>query len=81
MKNSKEMQAILIAIYCINLTGNEDKDITNLCEYAFTTCTDVNFRMIGLNLIKKSKDEIMPEVNQMLDGQTKYKKYLEEYKR
>ena len=34
MKNSKEMQAILIAIYCINLTGNEDKDVTNLCEYA-----------------------------------------------
>ena len=81
MKNSKEMQAILIAIYCINLTGNEDKDITHLCEYAFARCTDVNFRMIGLNLIKKSKDEIMPEVNQMLDGQTKYKKYLEEYKR
>ena len=81
MKNSKEMQAILIAIYCINLTGNEDKDITNLCEYRFTRCTDVNFRMIGLHLIKKSKDEIMPEVNQMLDGQTKYKKYLEEYKR
>ena len=81
MKNSKEMQAILIAIYCINLTGNEDKDVTNLYEYGFTRCTDVNFRMIGLNLIKKSKDEIMPEVNQMLDGQTKYKKYLEEYKK
>ena len=81
MKNSKEMQSILIAIYCINLTGNEDKDITNLCEYAFTTFTDVNFRMIGLNLIKKSKDEIMPEVNEMLDEQTKYKKYLDEYKK
>lgn len=81
MKNSKEVQAILIAIYCINLTGNEDKDVTNLCEYAFTRCTDVNFRMIGLHLIKKNKDEIMPEVNEMLDGQTKYKKYLEAYKK
>ena len=25
MKNTKEMQAILTAIYCINLTGSNDK--------------------------------------------------------
>jgi hypothetical protein len=27
MKNTKEMQAILTAIYCINQTGNKDEDI------------------------------------------------------
>ena len=81
MKNTKEMQAILTAIYCINLTGNKDKDITNLCEYAFTCCTNVNFRMIALQTIGKSKDTIMPEINELLDGETNYKKYLEIYKK
>ncbi len=77
MKNTKEMQAILTAIYCINLTGNKDKDITNLCEYAFTRCTDINFRMIVLQTIGKGKDTIMPEINELLDGETKFKKYME----
>jgi len=81
MKNTKEMQAILTAIYCINLTGNKDEDITKLCEYAFTRCTNVNFRFIGLQLINQTKDKIMPEVNELLDGETKYKKYLEDYKK
>lgn len=81
MKNTKEMQAILTAIYCINLTGSKDKNITNLCEYAFTRCTDINFRMIALPTIGKSKDTIMPEVNELLDGETNYKKYLEAYKK
>lgn len=77
MKNTKEMQAILTAIYCINLTGNKDKDITNLCEYAFTRCTDINFRMIALQIINQTKDTIMPEINKLLDGETKFKKYME----
>lgn len=81
MKNTKEMQAILTAIYCINLTGNKDKDITNLCEYAFIRCTDVNFRMIALQTIGKSKDKIIPEINELLDSETNYKKYLEAYKK
>lgn len=81
MKNTKEMQAILTAIYCVNLTGNNDKDITNLCEYAFTRCTDINFRMIALQTMGKNKDTIMPEVNELLDGETNYKKYLEAYKK
>lgn len=81
MKNTKEMQAILTAIYCINLTGNKDKDITNLCEYAFTRCTDINFRMIALQTIGKSKNTIMSEINELLDSETKYKKFLEAKKK
>lgn len=77
MKNTKEMQAILTAIYCINLTGNKDDDITNLCEYAFTRCTDINFRMIALQTIGKDKDKIMLEINELLDGETNYKKFME----
>ena len=81
MKNTKEMQAILTAIYCLNQTGNKDEDITKLCEYAFNRCTNVNYRFIGLHLINKTKDEIMPEINELLDGETNYKKYLEEHKK
>lgn len=77
MKHTKEMQAILTAIYCINQTGNKDDDITNLCEYAFTRCTDVNFRMILLPIIGQKKDNIMPEITKLLDGETNYKKYME----
>ncbi len=77
MKNTKEMQAILTAIYCVNLTGNKDDDITNLCEYAFTRCTDINFRMIALQTIGKNKNTIMPEINELLEGETNYKKYME----
>lgn len=77
MKNTKEMQAILTAIYCINMTGNKDKEITNLCEYAFTRCTDINFRMIALQTIGKDKNTIMPEINELLEGETNYKKYME----
>lgn len=81
MKNTKEMQAILTAIYCINLTENKDKDITNLCEYAFTRCTNINFRMIALQAIGKSTDTIMPEINELLDGETNYKKFMENKKK
>ena len=78
MKNTKEMQALLTAIYCINLTGSKDKDITNLCEYAYHRCFNANHRMILLCTIGKSKDEIMPEVMQLLEKETQYKKYLKE---
>jgi hypothetical protein len=81
MKNTKEMQAILTAIYCINQTGSKDEDITNLCEYVFTRCTNVNFRFIGLHLINQTKEQIMPEVNKLIDGETNYKKYMENKKK
>ncbi len=81
MKNTKEMQAILTAIYCINITGGKDNDITNLCEYAFTRCTDINFRIIALQTIGKGKDRIMPEINELLDGETNYKKFMEAKKK
>ena len=36
MKNLKELQPILTAVYCINRTnGQEDEDIRNLIDYVF----------------------------------------------
>lgn len=77
MKNTKEMQAILTAIYCINLTSSKDKDITNLCEYAFTRCTDLNFRILALQIINQTKENIMPEIKELLNGETQFKKFME----
>lgn len=77
MKNTKEIQAILTAIYCINQTGNKDEDIRKICEYTFQRCLNANHRMILLCTIGKSKEQIMPEVNQILEHDTQYKKYLE----
>ncbi len=81
MKNTKEMQAILTAIYCINLTCGKDKDITNLCEYAYHRCLNANHRMILLCTIGKSKEQIMPEVTELLERDTQYKKYMESKKK
>ena len=81
MKNTKEMQAILTAIYCINQTGNKDQDITNLCEYAYHRCFNANHRMILLCTIGKSKEQIMPEVTELLEHDTQFKKYMENKKK
>ena len=76
MKNTKEMQAILTAIYCINQTGNKDEDIRKLCEYAYQRCFNANHRMILLCTIGKSKESIMPELDEILKD-TNFKKYME----
>lgn len=82
MKNTKEIKPVLSAIYCINRTnGNEDADITELLKYLFLSCMDRNVNMLMLACIGKTKDQIMPEINKLLDGETNYKKYLEEHKK
>ena len=54
MKNTKEMHALITAVYCINKTnGNEDKDITNLCRYIFLHCLMVIQICLGGNTIPK----------------------------
>lgn len=82
MKNTKEIKPVLSAIYCINRTnGNEDADITELLKYLFLRCMDGNVNMLMLACIGKTKEQIMPEINKLLDGETNYKKYLEEHKK
>ncbi|MCI9407032.1 MAG: hypothetical protein HFK06_01595 [Clostridia bacterium] len=78
MKNTKEIIPVLSAIYCINRTnGNEDKDIAKLIEYLFLRCVNGNVNLLMLACIGKTKDQIMPEINQLLDDETNYKKFLE----
>ena len=82
MKHTDEVQPILTAIFAINRTNeHEDKDITLVLDYAFRRLFGANTNLLLLSCIGKSKEEIMPEVIQVLDEGTQYKKYLEEYKK
>lgn len=75
MKNTKEVLPIISAIYCINRTnGNEDKDISNLVEYLLRRCLDGNPNLLALACIKKSKEDIMPEIKQLLKEDTNFYK-------
>ena len=80
MKNTKEVQAILTAILCINQTSeHKDGDIAKICDYAFRQLFGSNTNLLMLCCVGRSKEEMMPEIMQVLEQDTQYKKYLEEY--
>lgn len=82
MKNSKEVKAILTAIFAINRTGeHEDKDISLLLDYAFRRMFGANTNLLLLACLGKTKEQIMPEVMQVLRTDTQYEKYLENYRK
>ncbi len=78
MRNTKEVQAILSAIYCINLSKREEKDsnIEKICNYAFNRLFGGNANLLILSCVGKTKKQILEEVNQMLYADTNYKDYL-----
>lgn len=77
MKNTKEIQAILAAIYCINFVKkNKDKDIGNLIDYAFKRCFDSNTNLLTLNCIGHTRKSIMPLVNELLEHETQYLQFI-----
>ena len=78
MRNTKEIQAILTAIHCINYTnGNKDNDIHLIVDYAFRRLFGANTNLITLCCIGKTKEQIMPEIMQVLEADTQYKKYID----
>lgn len=82
MKNTKEVKAILTAIFAINRTSeHEDKDITLVLDYAFRRLFGSNTNLLTLACIGKTKEQMMPEVMQVLKADTQYEKYLEDYKK
>ena len=84
MKHTNEAQAILTAIFAINRTsGYEDKDITLVLDYAFRRLFGANTNLLILSCIGKTKEQMMPEVMQLLhihslDGQMDEITVLEE---
>ena len=81
MKHTDEAQAILTAIFAINRTSeHEDKDITLVLDYAFRRLFGANTNLLLLSCVGKTKEQMMPEIREMLKIYTQYEKYLEEYK-
>lgn len=81
MKHTNEVQAILTAIFAINRTSeHEDKDITLVLDYAFRRLFGTNTNLLLLSCIGKTKEQMMPEVKEVLKTYTQYERYLEEYK-
>lgn len=81
MRNTKEVQAILTAIFCLNRTGERNKQIDLVCDYAFRRLFGANTNLLSLACIGQPKEEMEKQVNEMLEQETEFKKYLEEYKK
>ena len=80
MKNTKEVEAILTAVFCLNRTGNENKDITLILDYAFRRLFGANTNLLMLACVGQNREEMGKAVIELLEQETEYKKYLEEYK-
>ena len=82
MKHTDELKPILTAIFAINRTSeHEDKDISLVLDYAFRRFFGANTNLLTLACIGKTKEQIMPEVRQLLETGTQYKQYREDYKK
>lgn len=80
MKNEKEIRALISAIHCINVVNkNTDPDILNLTDYFFRRIFGCNSNLHSLCCAGQTKETIMPVIMNMLEQETEYKKYLEEY--
>lgn len=82
MKNTKEIKAILTAILAINQTSeHKDLDIALIIDYAFRRMFESNTNLLTLVCVGKTKEQIMPQITELLELETNYKNYLEEYKK
>lgn len=73
MRNTKEIRPILTALYCINFLGNKDEDIDKILKYAFNRIFDSNINLLTLACVGKTKEQVMPEILQLLKEETLYK--------
>ena len=81
MKNTKEISAILTAVFCLNRVGNENEDITLILDYAFRRLFGANTNLLMLTCLGHTLDEVKPSVMELLEAETEYKAYLEEYRK
>lgn len=74
MKNTKELESILAALYCLNFcSDNRDKEIEEIIDYAFLRLFDANTNFLALACIGKSREQILEEVRVMLNQTTNLK--------
>ena len=80
MRNTKEIKAILTALYCLNQTGHDDQDLTKILKYAFNRILKSSANILTLCCVGKNQKDIMPEIEQLLKEDTDYIKYKEQKK-
>ena len=81
MKNTKEIQPILTAIFCLNRTGERNEQIDKVCDYAFRRLFGANTNLLSLACIGQSKEAMEKQVQDLLEQETEFKKYMEEYRK
>jgi hypothetical protein len=81
MRNTKELQSILTAIYYINRTGNDDEDIRHLLDYAFYRILNSSTNLLLVACVGRTKQDAMPEIMRILKEDTKYIEFLEKHKK
>lgn len=80
MRNTKEIQPILAAIFCLNRTSERNEKIDLVCDYAFRRLFGANTNLLALMCVGQTKETMEQQVNELLEKDTEFKKYLEEYK-
>lgn len=81
MRNTKEIQPILTAIFCLNRTGERNEQIDLICDYAFRRLFGANTNLLALVCIGQSKETMEQQISKLLKQDTEFNKYLEEYKK
>lgn len=81
MKNLKEVHPLLTAIFCLNRTGNEDRDISLILSYAFETLYGSNTNLLYLICVGQTRESMKEYVFDLLKQDTNFKKYLEEIRK
>lgn len=81
MRNTKEIQAILTSIFCLNQTGARDNDITLILDYAFRRIYGSNTNLLAVCCVGQTRETIFKQIMELLEQETQYKQYLEEYKK
>ena len=80
MKKLDELKFLLVSILAINQTSeHRDSDISSILDYAFRRLYGSNTNLLTLACVGKTKEQIMPEVQKLLEH-TQYNNYLEEIK-
>lgn len=81
MRNTKEIQPILTAIFCLNRTGERNEQIDKLCDYAFRRLFGANTNLLSLMCIGQTKEAMEQQVKELLEKDTEFEKYMEEYRK
>ena len=79
MKNTKELQPILTAIFALNETSEpRDYEMRVILDYAFRTFFGANTNLLTLACVGKKQEDILDEIHQLLDEETNFMKYIEQ---